>query len=146
MKIEYMRECVILAETLSFSKTAGRVFTTQPAVSRHVSQVEQELGVRLFERLTHGVTVTEAGEVAITGFRTAVAAYDRARDEALKTARGVKGSLVISSPYYWTEKYTEPILRALAKALPGCDARLISCQPIEGFEQMVSERATSRCP
>lgn len=136
MKIEHLRECVVLSETLSFSETAERTYTTQPAVSRHVVQVENELGIKLFERTTRGVSATAAGKIALDGFRTAVDVYDRACRDAIRAARGIKGTLSISSPYYWTEKYTEPLVRILKAAVPECEAQLIACQPIEGFEQM----------
>lgn len=51
-----------LASTLSFTETANRLFVTQQAVSKHISQLEEDLGFRLFIRSTHKVKLTPAGE------------------------------------------------------------------------------------
>jgi len=51
-----------LANTLSFTETANQLFITQQAVSKHISQLETELGFPLFIRSTHNVRLTEAGE------------------------------------------------------------------------------------
>ena len=51
-----------LASTLNFTETANRLFVTQQAVSKHISQLEKELGLTLFVRSTHNVRLTPAGE------------------------------------------------------------------------------------
>ena len=50
-----------VARHLSFTKAAAELFVTQSAVSRQVRQLEEHLGVRLFERRTRAVVLTEAG-------------------------------------------------------------------------------------
>src|SRR5687767_14888760 len=50
-----------VARHLSFTKAAAELFVTQSAVSRQVRQLEEQLGVRLFERRTRAVVLTEAG-------------------------------------------------------------------------------------
>src|SRR5258706_16290888 len=50
------------AESGSFSSAARRLALTPAAVSRNVAQLERNLGVRLFQRSTRGLTLTEAGE------------------------------------------------------------------------------------
>ena len=47
MNIDNLRECVDLARTLSFTQTAQRYFITQPVLSKHVANVEKELGLSL---------------------------------------------------------------------------------------------------
>ncbi len=50
-----------LAETLNFTETAKRLFMTQQGVSKHISQLEDDLGVPLFRRTHHFVLLTKAG-------------------------------------------------------------------------------------
>src|SRR5687768_8930493 len=50
-----------VARHLSFTKAAAELFVTQSAVSRQIRQLEQHLGVRLFERRTRAVVLTDAG-------------------------------------------------------------------------------------
>jgi LysR family transcriptional regulator, glycine cleavage system transcriptional activator len=55
-----------VARHLSFTKAAAELFVTQSAVSRQVRQLEEHLGVRLFERRTRAVVLTEAGHLYYT--------------------------------------------------------------------------------
>jgi DNA-binding transcriptional LysR family regulator len=50
-----------LAETLNFTETGKKLYISQQAVSRHLSDLEQDLGVRLFERTRNRVELTEGG-------------------------------------------------------------------------------------
>ncbi len=56
MNIDNLRECVDLARTLSFTQTAQRYFITQPVLSKHVANVEKELGIEIFLRERTGCT------------------------------------------------------------------------------------------
>lgn len=72
----------------SFSEAAAALDFTQPAISQHISRLEQSLGTRLLERSARGVTLTPAGEVLV---RHASALLDAARraEEAVRDAAGV---------------------------------------------------------
>src|SRR3954447_24060829 len=72
----------------SFSDAAVALDFTQPAVSQHISRLEQALGVRVLERSARGVNLTPAGEVLV---RHAAELLDAARraEEAVKEAAGV---------------------------------------------------------
>src|SRR5918996_3609704 len=50
-----------VARHLSFTKAADELFVTQSAVSRQIRQLEEHLGVRLFERRTRAIVLTDAG-------------------------------------------------------------------------------------
>lgn len=63
MEIEYIREFVVLAETKNFNETAERLFTTQSTISKHLKQVEAELGAPLFTRTSRRVQLNQAGEI-----------------------------------------------------------------------------------
>lgn len=63
MTTERLYEFLILAQTLSYSKAAKKLFVTQATLSRHVIEMEQTLGISLLDRTTHGVRLTEAGKV-----------------------------------------------------------------------------------
>lgn len=65
MTTERLYEFTILANTLSFSKAAGKLYITQSVLSRHIMEMEKELGVLLFTRNTHGVSLTDAGRVLL---------------------------------------------------------------------------------
>ena len=62
MNEQKIRVFLSLANTLNFTETANELFITQQAVSKHISQMEEHLGFRLFVRSTHNVQLTPAGE------------------------------------------------------------------------------------
>ena len=64
-----------LASTLNFTETANQLFVTQQAVSKHISQLEKELGIPLFVRSTHNVKLTPAGERCQTFFQKQMEDY-----------------------------------------------------------------------
>lgn len=53
------------AKTLNFTKVAEAFYTTQPAVSRRIGDLEKELGYKLFHRGYHGVSLTREGELLL---------------------------------------------------------------------------------
>jgi LysR family transcriptional regulator, nitrogen assimilation regulatory protein len=63
MDLRHLRQFSFAAETLNFSRAAIRAHVSQPALSRTVTLLEEELGVKLFERVARGVRLTEAGEI-----------------------------------------------------------------------------------
>jgi len=61
MDLRRVKAFIAVAETLSVTKAAERLHISQPPLSRHIHQLEEELGLTLFVRHRHGVTLTEAG-------------------------------------------------------------------------------------
>lgn len=63
MTTERLFEFLVLSQTLSFSAAAKKLFMTQSSLSRHIAELEQELGVKVLERSTHSVRLTHAGRM-----------------------------------------------------------------------------------
>jgi DNA-binding transcriptional LysR family regulator len=61
MDIQQMKNFLILCETLNFRKAAGQMNIVQPALSRQIQLLEQEVGALLFDRSNRSVVLTEAG-------------------------------------------------------------------------------------
>ena len=80
-----------VAEHRSFSKAAGALYVSQPAVSKNISTLEAELGVSLFDRQGKNIVLTRAGEI----FLSFLTEYSREHDAMMKRIR----SLGHSSPY-----------------------------------------------
>ncbi|MCD8069002.1 MAG: LysR family transcriptional regulator [Lachnospiraceae bacterium] len=62
MTTNQMQEFVVLAEELNFSRAAKKLYITQSVLSRHISELEEEIGFKLFLRSTRSVSLTEAGK------------------------------------------------------------------------------------
>lgn len=61
MKIEYIREFIVLANTKNYGTASEQLFISQPTLTRHIKEMEEELGVPLFDRSTRKVQPTEYG-------------------------------------------------------------------------------------
>lgn len=78
MESRPLRYFVAVAEELNFARAADRLGISAPPLSRAIRRLEGDLGVTLFERTTHQVTLTPAGRVLLDQARTALDALDAA--------------------------------------------------------------------
>ena len=77
MDFRHLRAFIAVAEESSVTKAAERLHISQPPLSRHIKQLEGELGITLFLRHRQGVTLTDAGHVLLEKARVlATAAAD----------------------------------------------------------------------
>jgi DNA-binding transcriptional LysR family regulator len=90
-----LRAFVAVAEELSFTRAAQRLFLAQQALSSQVQQLETRLGLRLFERTTRKVALTEAGECLLPHARAALEALDAGTSELEALKRAERATLRI---------------------------------------------------
>lgn len=86
MDIRHLRYFVAVAEQLSFGAAARQLHISQPPLSKRIAELEQKIGVRLFDRTTRSVQLTAAGVALLPDARAAVLALDK----ALQTAAGLR--------------------------------------------------------
>jgi DNA-binding transcriptional LysR family regulator len=76
--LRHFRAFVVVAEEGNIGRAATRLFITQPALSRQLQQLEEELGTPLFLRVPRGVELTDAGRELLDKARTALEAAEQA--------------------------------------------------------------------
>jgi len=97
MTIRQLEVFLAVAHAQSFSRAAERIHLSQPTLSEHTRDLEEELGVSLFVRHSRSVSLTEAGRV-FEDYATRVVATLAAGRQALAELNGLKrGSLVIGA-------------------------------------------------
>ena len=140
MQVEHMREFVAIHDEGNFSRAARSLFMTQPALSRHVQELERELGVRLIDRDRHSVALTDAGARAYKGFRQILRAYDRLSDDIAGYKAGLTGRLRIGMLYYTIRQDFGDAMERFSAEYPGVDLRRFSFQPQEVFQALSEDR------
>jgi DNA-binding transcriptional LysR family regulator len=86
-----------LGELGNLRKAASAIHTTQPAASLLLQQLEERLGVQLFERLPRGMQPTAFGEVMIRYARGALHEFEYAEAQLAELARGATGMVRIGT-------------------------------------------------
>jgi DNA-binding transcriptional LysR family regulator len=97
MELRHLRYFVAVAETLSFRKAASRLFVSEPALSQQVRHLEDELGLKLFDRNSRGVELTEAGRVFLRSAQRTLVSAQEAVAQVREVAAGQRGRLLIGS-------------------------------------------------
>lgn len=141
ISIDYIKEYLVLAETLNFSKAAEATYITQPSLSRHISMIEDDIGARLFERTSRSVELTPAGEMVREQFEAILQRYEYAKAHARALESGEEGTLVVASPYQWIEDYVEPVASAFEERFPSCEVEIRSIELPDSLQSMVDGNA-----
>ena len=114
-----------VAEEQSLSRAARALHISQPAVTRHVKELEAFVGTSLFVRTSGGVTLTEAGLVLLDHARHVGAAHE----ETLRTLRAkggtVAGKLRLGASTTVTQYYLPRVLIALKKRYPAVEVEVV---------------------
>lgn len=95
MELRHLRSFVVLAEERHFGRAAARLHIAQPALSQQLQQLEREVGVRLVDRSTRRVELTEAGRLLEGRAHEVLGSVARAVDELALLAAGRLGRVTV---------------------------------------------------
>ncbi len=116
---------VRIVELGSFTAAARDLGLRQATVSRWIAALEEELGVRLLDRTTRAVRVTEAGERFHADARALVEVWDGAVERAARRTHQLAGRLRVSLPVVFGERFVTPHLAAWAARHPSLAIELV---------------------
>ncbi len=126
MDVVQLRTLIHVAELGSLSKAADRLGIAQPALSRHVRLLEEELGVRLFERHGRGMVLNEAGTEVLRRAVTIVNEFNDIKASVESSRDSLGGRIIIGMPPTVGEILSVPLVRALRAAHPKLEIRFVT--------------------
>jgi DNA-binding transcriptional LysR family regulator len=109
---------VKVAELKSFSAAAAALDLSRTIVSERVRDLEQELGVRLLQRTTRRVSLTEPGAAFLDRVRIGIAALDEAAAEASSLSAKPRGLLRVNAPMSFGFRHLAPAVGAFMRRYP----------------------------
>jgi len=124
MELRHLRYFVAVAETENVSRAALKLHVSQPALSRQIRDLEEELGFLLLERGAKSVRLTDAGRVFLTESRGVLERADDAVKAARAIATGNRGELHVGYAPTLTARILPPALRAFQTGMPSVRVKL----------------------
>lgn len=122
-KLEAMRVFVEVAQVRSFVAASRKLDLSAPAVTRSIAQLEQSLGVRLFNRTTRHVRLTDAGTLFFEDARCILESVEAAEAAVSGSYAEPRGVLSITAPVLFGQLHIVPILTEYLQLYPAVSVR-----------------------
>ena len=118
MNLRQLRYFVCIAQAGSFNAAADVLHVAQSALSRHMKDLEDELGGVLFDRGARGVSLSAAGKILLERARFILSQVEEARTEILAQNRDLLGTVRLMTPSSIAQVLFEPLLDKFLEQYP----------------------------
>ncbi|MCY4461131.1 MAG: LysR family transcriptional regulator [Albidovulum sp.] len=140
--IDALKTLNAVVEHGSFSAAARRMRVNRSVVSRGIEALEVDLGIRLLNRTTRSLSLTEAGRTYYEGAKKLLADVDALKSSVVETENRLKGTLRISAPIHFGEWQLWPIVQEFLRRHQNVNIRLeLSNQHVDvvggGFDLVI---------
>ncbi len=138
MNFRQLRTLVHIGELGSLSKAADRLHVAQPALSRQIRALEDEIGTPLFTRHGRGMVLTQTGELLVERANNILRQVEEARADAISSGGWVRGSVVIGMPPTVADILAGRLAKEFADQHPDVNLRFVSAftsHLIEGLQK-----------
>jgi DNA-binding transcriptional LysR family regulator len=140
MELRHLRYFVAVGEEQHYGRASRRLGVAQPALSRQIQDLEEEVGFRLFDRLPRGVKLSAAGKLFLEDATRILQTVGEATARAARVARGQSGTLRVGFPENASWHGVVPdSFRRFRDQQPDVDFQL---QPMASLEQLDAIRST----
>jgi LysR family transcriptional regulator, benzoate and cis,cis-muconate-responsive activator of ben and cat genes len=143
LELRHLRYFQAVAEELSFSRAARRLHVAQPALSRAVQQLEDDLGVVLLERTRHLVRLTPAGAVLLREAGVLLQQVEELTGRVRRTAAGEEGELRLGYIGPPTQPFLGRLLHEYRKRYPLVSIHLEERTPERVWEMVAKGRLSA---
>src|SRR5258708_3494440 len=139
MELRHLRYFVVVGEEQHYGRASRRLRVAQPALSRQIEDLEEEVGFNLLDRLPRGVKLSAAGKLFLEDARRILQAVSEATARAARVARGQSGTLRIgfSENASWRGVVPDSF-RRFREQQPDAELQL---QPAASLEQLDAIRS-----
>ncbi|MDO5618651.1 LysR substrate-binding domain-containing protein [Kocuria sp.] len=124
MDLRQLNYFIAVAEERHFGRAAKRLHIAQPPLSQQIRQLEENLGVKLFDRTTRRVDLTAAGELLLERGRAIVNDVEALKADVYQVGAGATGVLRVGFSGSATYSVMPRIVRAAGVAYPGLNVEL----------------------
>src|SRR5258708_5983335 len=139
MELRHLRYFVAVGEEQHYGRAAPRLRVAQPALSRQIQDLEEEIGFKLFDRLRRGVKISSAGKLFLEDARRILQEVNEATARAQRVARGQSGTLRVGFTENASWHGVVPdSFRQFRKRQPDAELQL---NPLSSLEQLDAIRA-----
>lgn len=138
MDTNTLQAFLAVADTGSFSLAGERLYLTQPAMSKRVAALEEELGTKLFERLGRRVLLTEAGRTLLPKARHIIAEMAESRQLIANLSTEVGGTLQLATSHHVGLHRLPQILRDYSRKFPQVEFDLHFMESEAGCEAVAA--------
>lgn len=115
-----------VARNLSFSKASHILYISQPAVSKHIAELEREFATRLFDRLGNKIQLTTSGELLLTHTEQIIKDYERMTFEMNRLQHKTSGELRVGASTTISQYILPEILASFLLAYPEVHIDMLS--------------------
>lgn len=124
MDVRQLEYFVHVANTLNITHAATRAHVSQPALSRQIRLLEQELGTKLFKRKARGVVLTESGQRLVDRTRLLLANVGRIKSEIMSTADEPVGTVRLAASNSLSSLLTARVVARYRRTYPQVSIRV----------------------
>ena len=139
MEFRQLKTFRVVADHLSFSKAAAKLFMAQSSVSAQIRSLEEELALKLFDRIGRRVLITDAGLKLYAYARRIEEMTAEIRSE-VSGAKDVRGALTIRTPETLAAVYMPEVVARFHRDNPAVRLSFINCSDLQLREELNSGR------
>lgn len=121
METQSLSAFIEVAETQSFSKAGEKLHLSQPAVSKRIAALEQQLGAKVFDRVNRSISLTDAGRALLPHARRVLQDIEDGRRALSQLSEKVSGRLSIGTSHHIGLHRLPPVLRRYTRQYPDVD-------------------------
>ncbi len=143
LSLDLLRGFESAARLLSFTAAAAELFLTQSAISRQVQQLEEQLGVKLFERRTRALVLTEAGELY---YREVARALAQLREATAAVRARTTPVVRVTTTVTFASLWLIPRLASFQQKHEDIQVHVVADNTVRELDRMALDVAIRYCP